>query len=49
MCIPMNWPIGDGVDFQGVYDRSSKKIIKFNKDGRSYLDHEIIETKSIEK
>ena len=35
-------PIGDGVEFQGIYDRSTKNVIKFNKDGRSYLDHQVI-------
>lgn len=23
---PMNWPIGDGEEFQGVYDRASKQV-----------------------
>ncbi|MGM9614197.1 MAG: peptide chain release factor 3 [Oscillospiraceae bacterium] len=26
---PMNWPIGSGVDFKGVYDRTEKKILAF--------------------
>ena len=26
---PMNWPIGSGVDFKGVYDRKEKKILAF--------------------
>ena len=26
-CIPMNWPIGSGIDFKGVYDLNTKKII----------------------
>ena len=34
-CVPMNWPIGDGVHFQGVYDLISKKIILFNKDNQT--------------
>ena len=25
-CCPMNWPIGDGDSFQGVYDRASKMV-----------------------
>jgi peptide chain release factor 3 len=41
-CIPMNWPIGDGVEFKGIYDRKTKTIIKFNKNGKSYLDHDVI-------
>ena len=28
-CTPMTWPIGDGVDFKGVYDIRSKKIRSF--------------------
>ena len=27
---PMNWPIGCGVDFKGVYDREKKEILAFN-------------------
>lgn len=28
-CVPMTWPIGDGVDFKGVYDFRTKKIRTF--------------------
>lgn len=28
-CIPMNWPIGSGIDFKGVYDLNTKKIISY--------------------
>ncbi|MBR6654480.1 MAG: peptide chain release factor 3 [Oscillospiraceae bacterium] len=27
---PMNWPIGSGIDFKGVYDREKKAILAFN-------------------
>jgi peptide chain release factor 3 len=27
---PMNWPIGSGKEFKGVYDRASKKILAFH-------------------
>ncbi|MCQ2452520.1 MAG: peptide chain release factor 3 [Oscillospiraceae bacterium] len=27
---PMNWPIGSGIDFKGVYDRENKQILAFN-------------------
>ena len=27
---PMNWPIGSGQDFKGVYDRAEKKILAFS-------------------
>ena len=30
---PVNWPIGCGKEFQGVYDRGSKKIIHFTSNG----------------
>ena len=28
---PMNWPIGDGPDFQGVYDRASDAVHRFER------------------
>jgi peptide chain release factor 3 len=28
-CVPMTWPMGSGVDFKGVYDFQSKKILSF--------------------
>ncbi len=31
---PMNWPIGSGKEFKGVYDRQSKEIIAFENDGK---------------
>ncbi len=31
---PMNWPIGSGKDFKGVYDRNNKEIIAFKHDGK---------------
>ena len=30
---PVNWPIGCGKEFKGVYDRGSKKIIHFTSNG----------------
>ena len=27
---PMNWPIGCGIDFKGVYDREKREILAFN-------------------
>jgi peptide chain release factor 3 len=29
-CCPVNWPIGSGKDFKGVYDRGTKKIKLFS-------------------
>jgi len=28
-CVPMTWPVGDGVDFKGVYDIATKTIRSF--------------------
>ena len=30
---PVNWPIGCGKDFKGVYDRESRKIVHFTSNG----------------
>jgi peptide chain release factor 3 len=30
---PMNWPIGNGPDFKGVYDRRTKNVIAFLSEG----------------
>ncbi len=31
---PINWPIGSGKDFKGVYDRQNQEIITFSHDGK---------------
>ena len=36
---PMNWPIGSGKDFKGVYDRGTKSIIAF--DGGNHGQNEV--------
>jgi peptide chain release factor 3 len=33
--IPMNWPLGDGLDFKGVYDRASKGVYVFERTERN--------------
>ncbi len=33
MTYPVNWPIGCGKEFKGVFDRQSREIIKFTSDG----------------
>lgn len=39
----MNWPIGDGEDFQGVYDRASKQVHLFIRgDRRKKIDANIV-------
>ena len=30
-CSPVNWPIGSGAEFQGVYDRWSHRLFRFEK------------------
>lgn len=43
---PMNWPIGSGVDFKGVYDREKSEIITFqHNDGLHAGIHEVEATK----
>lgn len=32
--VPVNWPIGNGFDFKGVYDRASKTVHLFEKTAR---------------
>ena len=32
---PVNWPIGSGKEFKGVYDRESSRIISFSANGNS--------------
>ena len=29
--VPFTWPIGSGVDFQGVYDRGAKQVLRFER------------------
>ena len=31
----MNWPIGNGRDFRGVFDRASRHVLAFEGDGRA--------------
>ncbi len=33
--IPMNWPLGDGPDFKGVYDRASRDVFVFERSERN--------------
>ncbi len=32
---PMNWPIGNGRTFRGVFDRESRRVVAFEGDGRA--------------
>ena len=39
---PMNWPIGSGKEFKGVYDRAGSRIIAFTaNDDQSNAQHEV--------
>lgn len=38
---PMNWPIGSGVDFKGVYDREKSEIFAFEGDKELRGQHEV--------
>jgi peptide chain release factor 3 len=44
--VPINWPIGMGKDFRGVYDRRQKKVILFDSEGTH--GEAIVETQKLE-
>ena len=31
--VPMNWPVGDGFEFNGVYDRQKKGVYLYERVG----------------
>lgn len=33
-CVPVNWPIGDGIDFQGVFVRQTEEVILYQRVAR---------------
>jgi peptide chain release factor 3 len=41
---PMNWPIGSGYDFKGVYDRAEKRVLAY---GERYRGQERIHAETI--
>lgn len=43
--VPVNWPVGEGKDFRGVFDRLEDRLILFSggSHGRTLLEEEIIE------
>ena len=43
--VPVNWPVGEGKDFRGIYDRLGDRLVLFSggNHGRTLLDEEIIE------
>ncbi len=43
---PMNWPIGCGREFKGVYDRNTRKVLAFSSDGRANGVKKVEETEA---
>jgi peptide chain release factor 3 len=43
--VPVNWPVGEGKDFRGVYDRMDDRLLLFSggNHGRTLLEEEVIE------
>ncbi len=39
---PINWPIGSGRDFKGVYDRATQKILSFSQNEQRSVDTEAL-------
>ena len=51
---PMNWPIGCGVEFQGVYDRDGHKILAFGdahrgRDRLASIDCDLADTEGLDR
>ena len=40
---PMNWPIGSGQNFRGVFDRQARKVLAFEGDGRGNSTKKVAE------
>ena len=40
---PMNWPIGSGRNFRGVFDRASRHVLAFDGDGRANASKKVRE------
>lgn len=43
--VPVNWPVGEGKDFRGIYDRLSERLVLFSggNHGRNLLTENVIE------
>ena len=46
-CVPMTWPLGDGVDFKGVYDFRTKEVRSF-KDSKNPMEPMIIDASNLD-
>ena len=43
---PMNWPIGNGRTFRGVFDRASRRVLAFEGDGRANATRRVAEVEA---
>ena len=43
---PMNWPIGNGRTFRGVFDRASRRVLAFEGDGRANATKRVAEVEA---
>lgn len=43
---PMNWPIGNGRTFRGVFDRASRRVLAFEGDGRANAAKKVAEVEA---
>lgn len=46
-CVPMTWPVGSGVDFKGVYDLRSKKIMGY-KDAKDPFSPHLVDASDLD-
>lgn len=44
---PMNWPIGSGKEFKGVYDRASKKILAFHANSDAVFEQKEVKSTAV--
>jgi len=49
-CCPMNWPLGSGPEFRGVYDLRQKALIVFNdnKGGEAFIEERVVSLEEAE-
>jgi peptide chain release factor 3 len=46
-CVPMTWPIGNGIDFKGVYDFRTKKILSY-KDAKDPFSPTLLDASNLD-
>ena len=42
---PMNWPIGCGRNFRGVFDRQTRRVLAFEGDGHANASKKVAESR----